>query len=556
MSIATGEGVTDLRRAVIAPPRIAPWPGWHLGAGEDDPSPIVRLRLELFEQLTAPLPVPWVDGLEILLFPRNETSRAIALTGAYEPNELHWLQGVLELGMVFVDLGANIGLYTLFAARRVGPSGKVLAVEPSQREFGRLQRHVARNRLGNVSCGRVAVSDHRGEAELLVATEEHAGHNTLGSFAYDVQARGREPVTLARLDDLVESAGLDRVDVVKLDVEGAELPALQGALETIKRYSPMLLLELADRTLEKQGTHSRQVWQLLQDLGYTLHDFDAKSGLLRVAERKPGYDSENLVAMRSVSAPERRRTVYPTLIDRRNFEAEDLPPIGGVETFDQDQAGVINRARQEHLASLELPLSDKRVLDVGCGVGHHARFFVERGCSVVCTDAREENIRRLRELYPDREAHVVDVESEPLDRLGEFDIVYAYGLLYHLESPIRALRNMASVCRDLLLLETMVCDARLPLMLLADETKTFSQALRGLAHRPSPSYVAMALNRVGFRFVYAPKAPPDYPDFQFAWRDGLDWHRDGHPLRSVFVASRTELDNRRLVDLLAPPHGG
>jgi SAM-dependent methyltransferase len=236
----------------------------------------------------------------------------------------------------------------------------------------------------------------------------------------------------------------------------------------------------------------------------------------------------------------------------RDYTEEAVPAGGGVENFDREVTHRLNQARLEHLGSLGLTLDGLRVLDVGCGVGHLSRFFVERGCQVVSTDARAENIARLRKLYPGLEAHVVDVESDPLDRFGEFDVVLAYGLLYHLESPIRALRNLASVCKSLLLLETMVCDHHLPLLLLDDETKTVSQALGGLGHRPTPSYVVMALNRIGFHFVYGAAQVPSHEDFQFAWRDDLAWFRDGHPLRAMFAASREELQSPGLQLLLGP----
>jgi len=227
-----------------------------------------------------------------------------------------------------------------------------------------------------------------------------------------------------------------------------------------------------------------------------------------------------------------------------------IPPGDGPETFDQPEAIEINHARMTHLASLGLPLAGKRVLDVGCGVGHLAQFFVNRSCEVVCVDARPENIARLRQLYPDLEAHVANVETEPLLRFGTFDIVFSYGLLYHLESPLAALRNIVPVCHEMLLLETMVCDHTLPILRIEDETKTFSQALRGIGCRPSPSYLMLVLNRVGFEFVYAPKTRPEHRDFKFQWRSNLDSWRNNHPLRCIFIASKTKLQNPNLVDVL------
>ena len=259
---------------------------------------------------------------------------------------------------------------------------------------------------------------------------------------------------------------------------------------------------------------------------------------------------QRTIATRVLHFAWRSTLPYPVSIRPRDIETENLAPNWGPETFDQPEAIKINRARLAHLTSLEIPLERKAVLDVGCGVGHLAQFFVAKGCRVVCVDGRSENISRLRQLYPGLEAHVANVETEPLARFGTFDIVFAYGLLYHLENPLAALRNMASVCQELLLLETVVCDHVEPILGMEDESGAFSQGLKGLGCRPSPSYVVLALNRVGFPFVYAPQKPPEHPDFQFEWRNNLDWRRDGHNLRCIFVASRKELENPQLINLL------
>jgi SAM-dependent methyltransferase len=245
-----------------------------------------------------------------------------------------------------------------------------------------------------------------------------------------------------------------------------------------------------------------------------------------------------------------RHSPYPLSVAKREIPKQEVPAGGGTETFDQAHYTEINEARMRHLAWLGLGLEGKRVLDVGCGVGDLDHFFISRGCSVVCLDGREENVAALRQRHPGLEAHVADVEVDSLSRFGTFDVVFCYGLLYHLENPLIALRNMASVCKEMLLLETMVTDHVEPLLRLQDESSAFSQALRGIACRPTPSYVVLALNRAGFRFVYAPSRPPEHREFQFRWRNNLDWWRDGHPLRCVFVASMNELHNPTLVNLV------
>lgn len=241
---------------------------------------------------------------------------------------------------------------------------------------------------------------------------------------------------------------------------------------------------------------------------------------------------------------------YPVEVRRRDYASEGVRRHGGLEVFDAPNAVAINQARMANLAALDLGLRGKRVLDVGCGVGHLGARLAEMGASVVCLDGRESNIASLRIRYPQLEAHVENVETDELSKFGRFPVVFCYGLLYHLENPLQSLRNMASVCDELLLLETIICDHESALVKVEDESTDVNQALGGIAGRPTPHYVVLALNRVGFPYVYAPVTPPEHEDFRFEWRNNLDCARDGHNLRCIFVASRTELKNPALVSLL------
>lgn len=241
---------------------------------------------------------------------------------------------------------------------------------------------------------------------------------------------------------------------------------------------------------------------------------------------------------------------YPVRVQPRVYQNEKVRKHGGIEVFDSPDALAINEARMAHLESLGLPLAGKRVLDVGAGIGHLAARLRKMGGSVVCVEGRQTNVDEMRRRYPDIEGYVADVEKEPLTRFGRFDVVFSYGLLYHLENPLQSLRNMASVCDELLLLETIICDHELPIVRIEDESKDSNQALTGLACRPSPHYVALALSRAGFDHVSAPVTPPEHEDFRFEWKNNLDSSRDGHNLRCIFVASRSGLNNPMLVSLL------
>lgn len=218
--------------------------------------------------------------------------------------------------------------------------------------------------------------------------------------------------------------------------------------------------------------------------------------------------------------------------------------------FDSPESLVLNEARMNNLESLHLPLENKRVLDVGCGVGHLAQFFVKRNCGVTCIDGRAENVNELKRRYPELSAWCVDVERTWDNWLGGFDIVFCYGLLYHLAEPWRVISNLAEASKELILLETLVTDAIMPILQLEKENSgAKDQSLGGIGGRPSPSYVVWALQNVGFSHVYTPKELPKHPDFIFERRNDMAMHQDGHRLRMIFVGSKHRIKNDALLEM-------
>jgi len=215
--------------------------------------------------------------------------------------------------------------------------------------------------------------------------------------------------------------------------------------------------------------------------------------------------------------------------------------------FDRDFYRDITNARLRHFESLSLPLSGKSVIDVGCGIGRFSAFLTEQGADVFCVDGRVENIEKLREFYPSRKCAVVDVESSDLLEHGNFDVVFCYGLLYHLSDPYGFIKNASKICNEMMILETCIMDATDPVVrLVPEDQQNATQSLHPMGCRPSPSYVNTCLKLSGFEFIYKPETLPAHPQFNYRLRNDYSWLKQGHLIRGIFIASRIKISTNLL----------
>lgn len=276
--------------AVVAPPllavmrwlwrpeRLQPNPQWRFGHRPPGASPTIRLVLSRAYRnlgVRAPLWVTGWAGQELRLDPDTDMGETAFVTGAFEPNEMALVAQVLGPGMTAIDVGANVGWYTGVMASSVGPTGSVISFEPSPRERSLLAASVRRNGLTWVAIREEAVFDRPGTIDLHVADNRHSGHNTVGDFIY-AGVTTATTVTVATLP--LDSLGLDRLDFIKLDVEGAETHVLRGAMETLRRHRPLVLCEVQDKSLHSLGGTASDLVGLLGVENYVVCPFDSSTG--------------------------------------------------------------------------------------------------------------------------------------------------------------------------------------------------------------------------------------------------------------------------------------
>jgi FkbM family methyltransferase len=239
-----------------------------------------RAALGSLDQQTAASPVTFRWGLDDLEFvdvagvrmalDTADASVSVQIAqGSYEPHVTATLDRLLEPGDVFVDVGANVGYHTFRAVARVGATGRVVAVEANPENARLIAHTVAINSLTNVELVPLALAGGRGHVNFGT----HVGSN--GGFLpgdADTTGSGRGTIvpTMA-LDDL----GLDRVSVVKIDVEGAEAIVIDGAPTTIERQRPTFLMEFSVEMTERvSGRPAETHLQRLVDAGYSIAIID------------------------------------------------------------------------------------------------------------------------------------------------------------------------------------------------------------------------------------------------------------------------------------------
>jgi FkbM family methyltransferase len=232
----------------------------------------------------------------------------------YEP-ELAYLEKVLSPGKIFIDVGANFGVYTLVASKLVGAAGKVISLEPTAQSFAILGQNISLNHSTNVRAFQVALTQARGKAWLY-----HGWDPVGNSLGMDPLCGDEgEEVQTESLDNLLEENGINRVDVIKVDVEGAEELVLRGATKTITANSPVVIFEFNPGCAAHLSLSPYGARDLLESLGYEFVVLDdcARSNTPASA---PTYF--NIIAIPKQPAGEFTGSFHSLIEPRKFCEAE------------------------------------------------------------------------------------------------------------------------------------------------------------------------------------------------------------------------------------------
>ncbi|MFC1850233.1 FkbM family methyltransferase [candidate division CSSED10-310 bacterium] len=232
-----------------------------------------HLRTRPDEPLTATID----HDLKARVWPGDVLGESLYVRGYFEQQETKFVKQILKPGMVFIDVGANMGYYSLLAAKLVGQAGQVHSFEPNPRMFQELTYNVELNGFSNISLNSQALADKPGQARLSRYDKGEEVYCSLSNSSYPgAEIIGYDDVSVQTLDNYINKNGIDKVDLIKIDVEGAELMVLQGAQNLLSDSRKLIvMLEFDQRLCDAFDYTVNDILQTLEEYDfkvYTLSD--------------------------------------------------------------------------------------------------------------------------------------------------------------------------------------------------------------------------------------------------------------------------------------------
>jgi FkbM family methyltransferase len=222
--------------------------------------PLRKFGLTVARRWPWPVSVRIGDGKAMYVDLRSSIGRALFMKGEFDAAVFEPLKSALQNGGTFIDVGANVGYYSLCALDLVGRSGNVHAFEIDERPLRCLRKTIKSGQLHNLHLHEVAVSDEDGIAHLVA--KEEAGHS------FVAKAGPGLTVPTTTLDSWRIKQKVSEITAIKIDVEGGELRVLRGAIATLKLDHPIVVCEVEEENLQQMGGSTKEILELLNSAGY------------------------------------------------------------------------------------------------------------------------------------------------------------------------------------------------------------------------------------------------------------------------------------------------
>jgi FkbM family methyltransferase len=237
---------------------------------------------------------------KMILWPGDIVSEEIYLD-QYEIKERFLLTRLLKGGMVFMDIGANIGLYSIIASRIVGRKGQVYAFEPSRVCYERLKTNISANKASNIIAEKLAVGADNIIIKLNVPRNGYQAWASIGNPSTDVVSDSEEAECI-QLDEYIRKNKIERVDLIKIDVEGWEKNVLIGADNLLKsEMAPDLIVEFTEENAKRNGTRCVDLLLQLSSYGYSMYRYIFEDNALQKVKETDVFVYENILCLTKAS---------------------------------------------------------------------------------------------------------------------------------------------------------------------------------------------------------------------------------------------------------------
>lgn len=204
--------------------------------------------------------------------------------GAHDWSTIFVLKNFVKKDDVIFDIGANIGEYTLYAASFINSNGKVYSFEPVQSVFNILKQNVDLN--SHLRNKIICVNKGLGNKKAILPIYDEQNNINEGLFSIHqknfIQSKKIQDIEIDTLDNFVNENYIDRIDFIKIDVEGNELYVLQGAESCLKKLQPKLLIEMSEKNFNAAGYTKQDIFNFLESLGYLIHLILKRGNLKKV----------------------------------------------------------------------------------------------------------------------------------------------------------------------------------------------------------------------------------------------------------------------------------
>jgi len=222
--------------------------------------------------------------------------------------------------------------------------------------------------------------------------------------------------------------------------------------------------------------------------------------------------------------------------------------LSAPRVFDLQYYDLLNRARgdvvSQLLVELKPTLNLKTAIDVGCGLGYFSQFLKSFGLDVTAVDGRQQNMDEAQRRNPGIRFLHFNAEDPAIRSLGKFDLVFCFGLLYHLENPMLTIRHLKEMTGKLLLVEAVIQPGDEPMMALIEETAHEDQGLNHVAFYPTEACFLKMFYRAEFSHAYTFSTQPNHPEYRA--------HHRKPRIRTMLAASHTLLHSK-LLDRTSEP---